>query len=152
MVTQNELPLNVSIQGYFLDEQGVVLDSLFTGEQLIMEGAAADDNGISTNIAEKVTFIDYPEDRFDRIRPAASMHIVATFTTTGEGAKNVKLLADQGVELSVLPGYYNSNNYPGIILLPAFALSPASFQAACFQSHSIQSWYSPYSSRALRYA
>jgi len=101
MVTQNELPLNVSIQGYFLDEQGVVLDSLFTGEQLIMEGAAADDNGISTNIAEKVTFIDYTEDRFDRIRPAASMHIVATFTTTGEGAKNVKLLADQGVDVKI---------------------------------------------------
>lgn len=101
MVTQNELPLMVSIQGYFLDEQGMVLDSLFEGESLIMEGASADGNGISTEVAEKVTFIDYPEARFDRIRPSASMHIVATFTTTGEGAQNVKLLADQGVDVKI---------------------------------------------------
>ncbi|MEQ8706702.1 MAG: hypothetical protein RIC19_22405 [Phaeodactylibacter sp.] len=101
MVTQNELPLNVSIQGYFLDEQGMVLDSLFQGEQLIMEGAAADDNGISTEVAEKITFIDYPEERFARIRPSASINIVATFTTTGEGAQNVKLLAEQGVDVKI---------------------------------------------------
>ena len=101
MVTENELPINVSIQGYFLDDRGTVLDSLFAGEQLVMEGASADDNGIPTTIADKVTFIDYPEDRFNKIRPTTSMHIVATFTTTGEGAQNVKLLADQGVEVKI---------------------------------------------------
>lgn len=101
LVTQNELPLDVEIQGYFLDGEGIVLDSLFESERLIIRGADTDANGIPTNLAEAVTFIDYPAARFDRIRPTEAMRIVATFTTSGGGQKNVKLLAEQGVDIKM---------------------------------------------------
>lgn len=101
LVAQNELPLNVGLQGYFLDEQGNVLDSLFQDRQRIIKSASANAEGIATEIEETVTFIDFPEERFDRIRPMQSLIIVAAFTTANEGQQSVRLLAEQGVAIKL---------------------------------------------------
>ena len=101
LVTVNELPLDVAIQGYFLDENGMVLDSLFEVSSRVVQGAAADSEGISTGTSEEVTFADFPEERFNRIRATERLEIVALFSTVNEGQQNVKLLARQGIALKL---------------------------------------------------
>jgi len=101
LVTINELPLNVAVQGYFLDAEGNVLDSLFEISSQVIAGAPADEEGISTGVAEASTLIDFPEERFAGIKPTEQLVLVASFTTIGEGQKNVKLLAQQGVALKL---------------------------------------------------
>lgn len=101
LVSENELPLKVALQGYFLDEAGQVLDSLFAQEQLVIDGAAADEDGVAKETAVQTTFIGFPEARFSRIKPTSRIIIVASFTTTGDGTQQVKLLADQGVDIKL---------------------------------------------------
>ena len=109
LVTVNGLPLDVAVQGYFLDESGTVLDSLFESRQRVIESAAVNSNGVSISPTEDVTFIDYPDARFDRIRTSKRIAIVAAFSTINEGQQSVKILADQAVQvkLGVILGVRN---------------------------------------------
>ncbi|HKK78947.1 MAG TPA: hypothetical protein VJ933_04930 [Phaeodactylibacter sp.] len=99
LVAYNDLPLDVVVQGYFLDGEGMVLDSLFDTSRLVIAGAPADTEGFSTGIGEETTFIDFPEGRFASIKPTQQLILVASFTTVNNGQQSVRLLADQGVDL-----------------------------------------------------
>lgn len=99
LVADNELPLDVAVQGYFLDGEGSVLDSLFESSSLIIQGAPADAEGFSVGEGSKTTFIDFPEDRFTGIKPTQRLILVASFSTISEGQQSVRLLAEQGVDL-----------------------------------------------------
>ncbi|MCB0570101.1 MAG: hypothetical protein KDC66_10075 [Phaeodactylibacter sp.] len=101
LVTVNGLPLDVGVQGYFLDESGAVLDSLFATRQRVIESAAVNGEGVATAPTEDVTYIDYPDARFDRVRPARRLAIVASFSTVNEGQQSVKILAEQAVQVKL---------------------------------------------------
>ncbi len=101
LVTVNGLPLDVGVQGYFLDESGAVLDSLFESRQRVIESAVVNGDGVATAPTEDVTFVDFPDERFDGIRNARRLAIVASFSTTNEGQQSVKVLAEQSVQVKL---------------------------------------------------
>ena len=101
LVTVNSLPLDVSIQGYFIDKDGVVLDSLFQESMRVIEGAPVDSEGNASGVKEDVTYIDYPEERFDRVRTAETLDIVASFSTVNDGNVSVKILENQAVRVKL---------------------------------------------------
>lgn len=101
LVTVNSLPLDVSIQGYFLDKDGVLLDSLFQGSMRVIEGVPADSEGNASGVKEDVTFVDYPEERFDKVRTAEKLDIVASFSTINNGNVSVKILESQAVQVKL---------------------------------------------------
>lgn len=101
LVAYNDLPLDVAIQGYFLDGAGTVLDSLFDTSSRVIQGAPADAEGFATGVGEAITFIDFPEDRFTGIKATKQLILVASFTTINEGQQSVRLLAEQGVDLKL---------------------------------------------------
>ncbi|MCB0587653.1 MAG: hypothetical protein KDD06_20340, partial [Phaeodactylibacter sp.] len=101
LVTVNSLPLDVSIQGYFIDKDGMVLDSLFEESMRVIAGAPVDSEGNASGVKEDITYIDYPEERFDKVRTAETLAIVASFSTVNDGSVSVKILESQAVQVKL---------------------------------------------------
>jgi hypothetical protein len=101
LVVDNGMPVDVAVQGYFLDEGGLVLDSLFAEQRPVIKAAPVNSSGIPTARTNDVTFIDYPDARFERIRAARQLALSASFSTFNEGQQSVKILADQTVQLKL---------------------------------------------------
>ncbi|MEM8909974.1 MAG: hypothetical protein AAGD05_19145, partial [Bacteroidota bacterium] len=101
LVSENSMPVAIGVQGYFLDEAGQVLDSLFNDAQRIIQGAPVDAEGYSTGIQETVTYADFPKGQYAIIQPAANLVVVATFFTTTDGAQSVRIQDDQSVQIKL---------------------------------------------------
>ncbi|PSR14296.1 MAG: hypothetical protein DA408_15205 [Bacteroidetes bacterium] len=101
LVTENAMPIAIGVQGYFLDPNGTVLDSLFNTAQRIVSGAPVDAVGRPTGTTEVVTYSDFPEPRFKAIQQATQLELVATFFTTTEGQQSVQILDNQDVKIKL---------------------------------------------------
>lgn len=107
MVAENEIPLGIGVQVYFLgeDEMGgqVLLDSLYAADEVILTPAPVDANGDATGeIAKKETFATIDAERFENIRMATKMVINGTFFTTdvnNSPSPIVNLTTDQDVNI-----------------------------------------------------
>ncbi len=97
--TENNLPLNVDIQGYFLDENRMVLDSMLDGRERVVMGAPVDSDGNVTSTAIEETFSLFEDARFDKIRVAKEVLLFVSFSTTTEGEQSVRIKSDQDVRV-----------------------------------------------------
>lgn len=99
LVADNEMPLAIGVQGYFVDEDGVVLDSLFDNVGYPIEGAPVNANGIVIRKETTTTYVTFDADRFDGVRSAKKLNLHAFFSTTGNGQQSVKAYANQFLEV-----------------------------------------------------
>ncbi len=99
VISENGIPLDVGLQIFFADEDGIVLDSLFTPQADILEAAPVDGEGIPTTISEKTTFATFEGSRFDNIKTAKMLFMRASFSTVNNGETLVKILSAQEVEI-----------------------------------------------------
>ena len=99
IVTENAMPVAIGVQGYFRDEAGTLLDSLYDTPQRVIAGAPVGVDGRPTGVQETVTFSDFPQERFKNIKGATQLEVVATFFTTTDGAQSVQILNDQDVKV-----------------------------------------------------
>lgn len=101
LFTENELPLDIVLQAYFLDENGIALDSIFSGQQLVVKGAPVNAQGISTSKVAHSTLVPFDETRFARIKTARRVAIAASFSTINNGATSIKVLAHQNIKIKM---------------------------------------------------
>jgi len=99
LVTDNGLPLSVDVQGYFMDENGAILDSLLQQQERIIAAAPVDQDGIVTAPVEETKVIDIPSDRFTILRSSKKLLLVAAFSTLNDGNVPVKVLSDQSTAI-----------------------------------------------------
>ena len=93
LVTENGTPISADMQILFLDDAGLVLDSLFTdGARLIMESAPIT-NGVASGVTRQENFVTMSASRFDRIRQTKKAILKTSYTTAQGGTVPVKLLA-----------------------------------------------------------
>ena len=99
LITENGLPVNIEAQGYFVDENGTVLDSLFAdGPSDAFAAAAVNGDGLVTQTEERTYLLTYDASRFEGIRSAARFVLDADFSTTDQGSVPVRIFADQRAE------------------------------------------------------
>lgn len=101
LVTENEMPVAIGIQGYFLDANGTILDSLYSESTRVIAGAPVGFDGRPTGVQETVTYSDFPPARFALIKNAAKLEVVATFFTTTDGQQSVQILGNQKVKVKL---------------------------------------------------
>lgn len=101
LVTENGMPIAIGIQGYFLDDAGTVLDSLYSESTRVIQGAPVGLDGRPTDKETTTTFSDFPPARFTSIKQAARLEIVATFFTTTNGTQSVQILSGQDVKVKL---------------------------------------------------
>lgn len=99
LIADNSLPLQVGLQGYLLDENNKVLDSLFLQEMPVIAPAPVDDDGLVTGLESLTNFIPLDAERFDKLRPTKNIAIVTSFSTFNEGQTPVKIFNNQFVEV-----------------------------------------------------
>lgn len=101
LVTDNDIPLAVDVQGYFRGERGIVLDSLFSQPERVAKAAPVDTDGFVTETTTHTAFADFADERFKPIKAAKQLLIVASFSTTNEGEVPVRVLGNQTVDLRI---------------------------------------------------
>jgi hypothetical protein len=98
--TVNELPLDASIQAYFVDASGATLDSLFTDPSII-KGGAVDANGFAQSSTEVVNEISVTQQKVDRIEQAETLVLKVVVSTTNNGSVPVKFSATDKIKISL---------------------------------------------------
>ncbi len=100
IVTENQLPLDIGMQIYFVKNDNSIVDSLFADVTTVISSADVDGEGNATNSSKEETFAPIDAERFQKIATEANKVFVSTaFSTTGNGTIPVKVLADQKVEV-----------------------------------------------------
>jgi hypothetical protein len=102
ILTDNGMPIEVSLQGYFAKENGQILDSLYAQKAQILKGAPVGSNGLPTGINSAENLISVDAVKLNKIRETAKKLIVRySFSTTNAGSVPVKLVAKQGVRVRI---------------------------------------------------
>lgn len=101
LIAENNIPLEVAIQGLFLGENDQVIDSLFANEQLIIAGAPVDGQGNPTSTQSQTSNAIFEGDRFQQILAARKLILRVNFSTTETGATSVRLINTQDIQLKL---------------------------------------------------
>ena len=101
LLTENKLPLDATMQMYFLDANGQKLDSAFTQEQLLIEAAKVDATGLPTGVSKKETIIQFNEAQLNAVRKTKTIRVVAYVSTTSGGTVPVHINASQGLSVKM---------------------------------------------------
>lgn len=100
LVVDNGVPLEVTIQGYFLDNNNKIIDSLLTSPQTLVPGAPVDATGKAIGVQQKISYIPFEEARFVKIRDnATKLWLNAAFSTLNNGNTSVRILNTQDVRI-----------------------------------------------------
>ncbi|MEN7546631.1 hypothetical protein AAG747_01850 [Rapidithrix thailandica] len=90
---ENEFPLAMKVQFYFVDSENQVTDSLYReGAQLLVESAKTDVNGVTIENFVKADETDLEEEQLLHLLNAQKIVIAAELASEGGGAKDVKIL------------------------------------------------------------
>jgi hypothetical protein len=100
----NEFPLEVRLQGYFLDSDSLVLDSLFSdGSDALVEAAQVDENGVIVRdlLFEETFEVGMTGEQMANLSEAKILWIKADASTTDLGTKFVKFYSHYVLEYSL---------------------------------------------------
>ncbi len=101
---ENEFPVDVGMQIYFVDSMDNVLDSLIQPYQLFLESPAVDGNGRIIGHTSKTMDFVISRDRLENIRKTKIARIRSTLNTykPGSGAQpEVKFYSDYGIFIKI---------------------------------------------------
>lgn len=102
ILTDNGMPIEVSVQGYFATETGQILDSLYAQKAQILKGAPVGANGLPTGVSSAENLVTIEAAKLTKIRDTAKKLVVRySFSTTNSGSVPVKLLSKQGVRVRI---------------------------------------------------
>ncbi len=102
ILTDNGMPIDVAIQGYFATEKGQIVDSLYTQKAQILRGAPVSANGLPTGVSSVESLVTIEAAKLTKIRDVAKKLIIRySFSTTNGGTIPVKLMAKQGVRVRI---------------------------------------------------
>ncbi len=109
----NELPLEVRLQGYFLNSAEVVLDSLFSeGTVALLEAAQVDENGeiVEELLTEETFVIEMTGEQMANLSDATLLWFKADASTTDNGTKFVKFYSHYELSYKLFIEAYFSIN------------------------------------------
>lgn len=106
LTTDNGLPLDMTLQGYFINSTGAVIDSLVTTEPVILRGAPTTPLGTTIGTSKAYNFIKMDAAKFTSVRSAKKIIVKYTVSSTNNGINPVRINADQsfGLKLGVRVG------------------------------------------------
>ncbi len=96
----NGFPLNSNVQMYFIDDQGKIIDSLFSTPHLI-PAAAVDGNGKVTASNSVLIKEVFDEQRYKRVTSAKKAVLYAFFNTAMNGTVPVKIYSSYKIKSNI---------------------------------------------------
>lgn len=104
LITTNGMPFGAQLQFYFLDNNNLVLDSLFDSQEMILTAAAVDSNGFPVTPTPLTTEIQVPANRLEAMNQSKKMLMKIHLATTDDGQTPARITPDQtlGVKLGAI--------------------------------------------------
>ncbi|MEM1324838.1 MAG: hypothetical protein AAGI23_02730 [Bacteroidota bacterium] len=101
IVTASTIPMETSLQLYFLDDKTQLLDSLGTESVTIIPAAETDNLGNVIEESESTAFVELDTAKFDRIRSARFLVTSTAFFSPAKGRQLARIKNDQGVDIGI---------------------------------------------------
>lgn len=99
-VAENEVPLDFRLQAWFLDDQGIIIDSLLDQATQVMKAAAVGPDGVSIETSIQTVYIPISKNRFQNIKLARRVLLESRFSSFGQETDEiVKVLPDQEIRI-----------------------------------------------------
>ena len=98
--TTNETPLDASVQVYFVDDTGTILDSLFT-DPSILKGAPVDASGFTQGSVEVTEGVFVTQDKINRIDQSKYLVLSTVMFTTNGGTVPVKFSSADAIKINI---------------------------------------------------
>jgi len=99
--TVNELPLQLALQIFLLDESHTVLDSIFDGTPPLLPSSEVDLDGRLVSASEKNNRINFPTERLGVLEQTKHMRVEARIVSSGSGNQYVKFYSDYSLDFDI---------------------------------------------------
>jgi len=101
IATANELPIELALQVYFMDEFHNVFDSLFSSSPPLLAPSVVDVDGRLVNASEKDNSVNFPADKLKSLDRTQFVKIEARLVTSGSGDQFVKFYSDYSLDFEI---------------------------------------------------
>ena len=102
LITENGLPIEAGVQAYFMDENNVILDSLFnTSDMTLIPAAEVNTQGEVTSKISSENIAEFNIDRIAKIQNATQISIKGIVSTAEMGTVAVKFHTDYGMNFKL---------------------------------------------------
>ncbi len=99
--TINGMPIELGLQGIFLNDKGAIIDSFYQNNTPILRGSPVGSNGLPTGNTTTESKIKLDATKFDKVRKAKKIAIRYIFSTANNGSIPVILTAQQKVQVKL---------------------------------------------------
>lgn len=99
--TVNSMPLDIQLQGYWLDSLGNMIDSLIIPDKRIARSGVVDHHGEVTQQSTEYTEILYDKDRYNKVKRARRLLLEGYLLTTDQGNRPVKFFSHNALNLQL---------------------------------------------------
>ena len=100
---ENDFPVDLDVQIYYLDDMGAVIDSLFSPRDLLISSPPVDNDGRTIGFTTSIHDVNYSKSRIEAIEQAKQIRIDASINTTKDGQTQptVSFYEDYGLRVQL---------------------------------------------------
>lgn len=99
--TVNELPIELDLQLYLLDEFHTVIDSVFEQDGVFLPASEVDADGLLQSASEQNSIADFHTEKLERLDDVHYILVVARLVTSELGQQYVKFYSDYSLEFEI---------------------------------------------------
>lgn len=100
---ENDFPVDLDVQIYYLDDMGAVIDSLFSPRDLLISSPPVDNDGRTIGFTTSIHDVNYSKSRIEAIEQAKQIRIDASINTAKDGQTQptVSFYEDYGLRVQL---------------------------------------------------
>jgi len=100
LIMENDFPFDVTVQGFLMDENNNITDSLFTEERFFLPAADIDAvTGIATSAGEETAFIPFDASRINNVTDASKVAFLVGLESLNNGEVPLWIYEDYALKL-----------------------------------------------------
>ena len=99
--TVNELPIELDLQLYLLDESHVLIDSVFEQDVVFLPASEVDAGGLLVSASEQSNTANFHTEKLGRLEQVRYIVVAARIVTSGLGEQYVKFYSDYSLEFEI---------------------------------------------------
>lgn len=101
LILENKFPVDLTTQVYLLDENNVVLDSIFHEGEISLKGGTYSGSNVLTNISKEVVYIDLSQSRRENLKKSKRILVKPTFKSTPNGQDPIWIYDTYGLGIKM---------------------------------------------------
>ena len=101
VTTDNGMPVDMALQGYFVNANGAVIDSFYQNSTFVLRGAPVGADGLPTSITSTESILKIDGDKLKKVMAATKLRTKLSVSTTNNGSIPVKLTSKQDVRVRI---------------------------------------------------